>query len=255
MNAFETFTQLHQDQTPLLVGNIWDVNSATIFERNGFKAIATSSAAVANSFGYDDGEQLPFDLVVQLAKKVVKEIRIPFSVDIEGGYSRTITGIGENIERLHDIGVVGINLEDTLPGNPRTLQTPHAFQAILSGVADYLGKRNLKIFLNVRTDGFLLGMTSALGETLARIKVYENSGANGIFVPCVEDKNDIIKIVQSTRLPINVMSMPKLPSFPELSELGVKRISMGSSIHQFLTSALESKLQDINKDQSFKSLV
>lgn len=254
MNAFETFTQLHQNQTPLLVGNIWDVNTAAIFDRNGFKAIATSSAAVANSFGYEDGEQLPFDLIVQLAKKVVKEVRIPFSVDIEGGYSRTISGISQNIERLHDIGVVGINLEDTLPGNPRTMQTAPAFQKILSGVADYLGKKNLKIFLNIRTDGFLLGMKSALGETLARIKAYENSGANGIFVPCVEDKTDIHEIVQSTRLPINVMSMPKLPSFAELSELGVKRISMGNAVHKFLTSALENKLQSINNDQSFKSL-
>ena len=254
MNAFETFTQLHQNQTPLLIGNIWDVNSAAIFERNGFKAIATSSAAVANSFGYEDGEQLPFDLLLQLTKKVVKEVHIPFSVDIEGGYGRTIIDIAQNIEKLYDAGAVGVNLEDTLSGNPRTMQTAPAFQKILSGVAGYLDKKNMKIFLNVRTDGFLLGMKSALSETLARIKVYENSGANGIFVPCVEDKSDINEIVQSTRLPINVMSMPKLPSFAELSVLGVKRISMGNSIYQFLTSALENKLQDINKDQSFKSL-
>src|SRR5690349_18933817 len=114
MNSFETFKQLHQNPTPLLLGNIWDVNSARIFEASGYKAIGVSSQALSLAFGYDDGENLPFDLLLQIAKRVTEVTRIPFSVDMEGGYSRTVGGIIENIDKLHDAGVAGINLEDTI---------------------------------------------------------------------------------------------------------------------------------------------
>src|SRR5687767_14440613 len=135
MNSFETFLQLHQTSTPLLLGNIWDVNSAQIFEANGYKAIGTSSHAVAKSLGYEDGEKLPFETLLQLAKRVVESVRIPFSVDMEGGYSRTIDGIIENIKKLHDAGVVGLNMEDTIAGATRQLQPVTEFQKILSAVS------------------------------------------------------------------------------------------------------------------------
>lgn len=251
MSTYETFLQLHHQSAPLLLGNIWDVNSAKIFERNGFKAIATSSSALANTFGYEDGELLPFDDLLRLAKRVVQEVRIPFSVDIEGGYSRTSTGVAENIERLHDVGVVGVNLEDTLPTTLRQFQNPQDFKIILSGVANYLSRKNLKVFLNVRTDGFLLGLPSALEETLTRIAIYQDCGVQGIFTPCIVDRSDIRAVVQATKLPINVMNMPMLPSFSELEQLGVKRISMGTSAHRFVTSALEEKLRSIIEGKSF----
>lgn len=223
MNSFEKFSQLHQGETPLLLGNIWDVHSAKMFEAAGYKAIGTSSHAVANTFGYDDGEQLEFETLFQLAKRVAQVVSIPLSIDIEGGFSRTAEGIIKNIRRLHEVGVVGVNLEDTVAGATRQFQSVSAFQKTLSEVADYLSKNNINVFLNIRTDGFLLGMSTALAETLARIKAYENSGASGIFVPCVTDKNDIGKLVKATSLPLNVMCMPQLPDFEELKSLGVKK--------------------------------
>src|ERR1700722_17284630 len=154
MTTFETFKQLHQNSTPLLLGNIWDVNSARIFEANGYKAIGVSSQALSNAFGYEDGENLPFEMLLQKAKQVTKVVQIPFSVDMEGGYSRTINGIIENINKLHDAGVVGINLEDTVPGATRRFNPVSEFQKILSSVADHISRNNLPLFLNVRTDGF-----------------------------------------------------------------------------------------------------
>src|SRR5258708_15146781 len=148
MNSFETFSQLHQQSTPFLLGNIWDVNSAKIFEANGYKAIGTSSQAVANALGYEDGEQLPFETLLQLAKRVGRSVRIPFSVDMEGGYSRTVDGIIENIEKLHDTGAVGINLEDTISPT-RQLQSVTEFQKTLSTVADHLSRNHLKMFMNI----------------------------------------------------------------------------------------------------------
>ncbi|MFN9998829.1 MAG: isocitrate lyase/phosphoenolpyruvate mutase family protein, partial [bacterium] len=96
MKSFDDFLKLHQQSQPLLIGNIWDAKSAQVLEKVGYKAIGTSSAAVANSFGYEDGEQLPFELLIQLAKRVKQVTSLPLSVDIEGGFSRTAEGICQN---------------------------------------------------------------------------------------------------------------------------------------------------------------
>ena len=105
MKDFETFFQLHYNDELLLIGNVWDVNTAKIFEANGFKAIATSSAALANALGYEDGQQLPFELLLETVTRINKAVSIPLSVDMEGGYSETIPGILQNIEKLYDAGV------------------------------------------------------------------------------------------------------------------------------------------------------
>lgn len=254
MNSFEKFKQLHQQASPVLLGNIWDVNSAKVFETAGYSAIGTSSQAVAISNGYEDGEQLPFERLLSLSKRVVELVRIPFTVDIEGGYARSIAGITNNIRQLADVGVVGINLEDSIPGASRKLQSLNQFTEILSAVADFISRNNLNIFLNVRTDGFLLGLPDALTETLKRIKQFENAGASGIFTPCITEKNDIQAVVAATILPINIMCMPNLPDFNELTRLGVKRISMGGFLFNNLYTDLGKKAAHITKEQSFSSL-
>ena len=255
MSYYETFSQLHKNAAPLLLGNIWDVNSAKIFETNGYKAIGTSSLAVAKSFGYEDGENLPFENLLQLAKSVVKAVRIPFTVDIEGGYTRTIEGITENIRKLHDAGVVGINLEDTIAGNTRALQPVIEFQKILSATAACISRNNFKMFVNIRTDGFLLGLPAALSETLTRINSYKDLGADGIFVPCITNSADIKKVVAATDLPINVMCMPGLPDFDELASLGVKRISMGGFFFNKIYDKVEQLAKEISDQNNFSSIL
>jgi 2-methylisocitrate lyase-like PEP mutase family enzyme len=254
MKSFETFSALHRSPSPLLLGNIWDVNSARIYESKGYRAIGTSSQALAKTFGYEDGEKMPFGLLLQLAKRVVEVVNIPFTVDIEGGYSRSVAGILENIEKLHDAGVVGINLEDTIAGAIRQLQPVAVFQTILSAVAEHICRKNLKIFLNIRTDGFLLGMPTALPETLARIRSYENSGAHGIFVPCITRPDDIAAVVNATNLPVNVMCMPALPDFGTLRSLGVKRISIGPFVNSYIEKKAEEAVSAILENDNFSCL-
>jgi 2-methylisocitrate lyase-like PEP mutase family enzyme len=254
MKSFETFLQLHQNSTPLLLGNIWDVNSARMFERAGYKAIGTSSQAVAKTFGYEDGEKLPFETLLQVANRVVEVINIPFTVDIEGGYSRSTSGIAEKIEKLHDAGVVGVNLEDTVAEPTRQLQSVTAFQKILAAVAEHIARKNMGMFVNVRTDAFLLGMPAALTETLTRIKRYENTGAHGIFVPCITDRKDIKEVVGATTLPVNVMCMPELPDFDELKALGVKRISTGPFVSLYVDKKAEDAIVAVSKAGNFSGL-
>lgn len=253
MKSFEAFSDLHQNSTPLLLGNIWDVNSAVLFENVGYKALGTSSQAVAKSMGYEDGENLPFESLLQLAKRVTRIINVPFTVDIEAGFSRNVEGIVENVKKLHDLGVVGVNLEDSIPGALRQIRPLSEFQFILSAVAERISQNNLDIFLNIRTDGFLLGMPNALAETLARTKAYQEFGANGIFVPCITAKEDINKVVKATHLPVNVMCMPQLPGFDELKTLGVKRISMGPFLNNLISKKTEEAIRTILRDKNFSS--
>jgi 2-methylisocitrate lyase-like PEP mutase family enzyme len=113
MNNYEIFYQLHQQKRPLILANAWNVKSAQLIEKNGYKAIATSSSAIANSLGYEDGENISFDELFYVVQRIVSCINIPLSVDIETGYSNNISEVITNIQRLVDIGVVGINLEDS----------------------------------------------------------------------------------------------------------------------------------------------
>lgn len=254
MNQFEKFNSLHQQSSPLLLGNIWDVQSAKIFQAAGYQAIGTSSQAVAIANGYDDGEQLPFNILVALAKRVVETVNIPFSADIEGGYARNINNIITNIQKLADVGVSGINIEDTIAGATRTLQPVDDFAKIISAIANHLSRNNIKLFLNIRTDGFLLGLPGALDETLGRIKQYENAGASGIFTPCITAPGDIAAVVKATTLPVNVMCMPQLPGFDELAKLGVKRISMGGFLFNKLYEDTGKSATQIFNDRNFGSL-
>lgn len=255
MSLFKEFAQLHRQPVPFVLGNAWDVKSAQVFEAAGYKAIGISSQALSAAFGYDDGENLPFEIVLQVARRVVEVVNIPFTVDMEAGYSRTIPGIIENIDKLHDAGVAGINLEDTIPGATRQLQPAADFQKILSAVTDHISRSNMELFVNVRTDGFLLGMLTALAETLDRIKAYENSGANGIFVPCITQPDDIREVVNATRLPVNIMCMPQLPGFDELASLGVKRISMGPFLFNKVYAHAGELAQAVISDNNFKSII
>jgi len=254
MNSFETFKHLHKNTSPLLIGNVWDVKSAEIFQANGFRAIGISSQAISNALGYPDGENLPFDELLHITKRITDMVDIPLTVDMEAGYSRDLQGILENVEKLHECGAVGINLEDTLPGEKRSLVPAASFTETVAKVTGHIKRKKLNIFLNIRTDAFLLGLPNALAETKKRIKFYQEAGADGIFAPCITDKADIAAVVQSTSLPINVMCMPDLPGFKALESLGVKRISMGGFFFNKIYDNAGQLARKILAEQEFSAI-
>jgi len=249
MSTYDSFLKLHEaSSSPLLLGNVWDVHSAQVFEASGYAAVGTSSLAVAKAWGYDDGENIAFDHVLGLARRITQVVRIPLTVDIEGGYSRDLGIITDHVHKLADAGVAGINFEDSVGGK---LLPVAEFQRLLSGLNDYLSRRNLKVFINARTDGFLLGLPTALNDTLDRIAAYENIGASGIFVPCIVDDTDIRTVTNATALPINVMCVPGLPDFKILGDLGVRRISMGPFLFNQVYKRMGELARAVHANKSF----
>lgn len=254
MSSAQPFFGLHRQAQPLLIGNAWDLDSALAFEKAGFQAIATSSLAVAQTAGYEDRQQIPFDLLLETVKRIRLHTSVPLSVDMEAGYSDSIPGIIENIDRLYDLGVAGINLEDSIITTRGQLQPVTDFQKLLTAIKTHLDKNNRPFFINARTDAFLYKFPAALDETVLRAKAYEEAGASGIFVPFMDKEHDIIQVVQSTSLPVNVFCTPGLPHFSVLADWGVKRISMGGSLYKSMKTFLEYTIKGIREEQSFGRL-
>jgi len=249
------FRELHQSNNILHIGNVWDIQSALMMQKIGYKVLGTSSLAIANSIGFEDGEEISFDTLYQICKQIISKVKIPLSVDIEGGYSRDTKQIIKNIIALYKIGVVGINIEDSIViDGIRTILPKDKFSDLLEEIKLSLGNQNIDIFINARTDNFIMGLDNPLEDTIQRVKLYEQTGIDGIFIPCITDIKDIKKVVSSTNLPINIMTMPNLDNFDTLQKAGIKRISQGPFIYNSLMKDFENKLLTINKDNSFKSL-
>lgn len=255
ISQFQTFKDLHYQHDPLILGNAWSAQSAKILEQSGYKAIGTSSAAIAHSLGYEDGEVIPFDIYLYLIKCIKRSVTIPVSVDMEAGFGATLTQVVNNISKLMDLGIAGINIEDsTVKDGIRKLENASMFADKLKFITDYIGSSQTDMFVNVRTDTFLLDISDALNETIRRIKLYENLNIDGVFVPGITSDQDIGEVIKSTKLPLNVMCMPALANFDSLKALGVKRISMGNFTNDYIYRELADLSQKIIYEKSFECL-
>jgi 2-methylisocitrate lyase-like PEP mutase family enzyme len=221
------FHDLHRGSL-LLLANAWDAGSARLIESVGARAIATTSAGVAWAHGYPDGDALPTELVIATTAAIARVVRVPLTVDIEGGYSDDPAAIGALIGALIDAGAVGVNLED---GGG----TPEALGAKIAEARRVADQRGVALYINARTDVYLRGLVpeaDRVGETLARASRYREAGASGIFVPKLTDPGEIRAVAQAVELPLNVLAWPGLPPARELAALGVSRLSVGSGIAQ-----------------------
>ncbi|HEY1140832.1 MAG TPA: isocitrate lyase/phosphoenolpyruvate mutase family protein [Lysobacter sp.] len=219
------FRQLHA-QGVLRITNAWDAGSARLIESMGAQAIATTSAGVAWSCGHADGDRLPFALLLARVAEIVPAIRVPLSVDTEGGYSDDPQVVAAHVVQMAELGVVGINLEDGAG-------TPDLLCAKIAAIKQALAARGLDVYINARTDVYLRGLAPAEQRpdaVLERAARYAEAGADGLFVPGLVDPNQIRTIAGGTALPLNVMLRPALPALDELAALGVRRLSAGSDL-------------------------
>lgn len=246
MTTYETFYQLHQLDKPFILANAWNTKSAEIIEQNGYAALGTSSGAIANSLGYDDGEKIPFGELLSIIKRITAKVKIPVSVDFERGYTDNLYTLTDNVDKLIEAGVVGINLEDA--------QGEDIYLKKLTTIRNHLVKTNQHLFINARTDGFLQKLDSPLALTIQRGSQYKTAGADGLFITAVSDPLVITEIANETLLPINVVGTPKLSSIDALAACGVKRISMAVFLYKAAYSKLDILSKQVIASQSFDPL-
>lgn len=221
------FHALHAADAPgglLILPNVWDGGSAALMASLGARAVATTSAGVAWSLGWPDGDALPVERVVQAARDVVRGAQgLPVSIDMEGGYSDDSAEVAALAARLVEAGAQGINIEDG-GGSPEALAAKIA--AIKAAVGGAL-------FVNARCDVWLRGVGEAgtrVGEAARRGALYADAGADGLFAPGLVDEDGIAKLVAATALPLNLLAWPDLPDARRLAALGVRRLSAGSGL-------------------------
>lgn len=233
-NDARTFRELHQGGL-LVLANAWDAGSARLIESLGAKAIATTSAGVAWSHGYPDGDFLPAPLLAATVSEIARAVRVPITADVEGGYSSDPAAVGESVAAVISAGAVGINIEDGAAG-------PDLLCAKIESSKKAGVRLGVELFVNARVDVYLRNLAAPerrLEETLSRAERYRGAGADGIFVPGLTDSTAIRTIASTVRLPLNVLARPGLPPAAELQALGVRRLSAGSWLASaaFATSA------------------
>jgi 2-methylisocitrate lyase-like PEP mutase family enzyme len=219
------FHALHAGPAILIMPNAWDVASARIYEEAGFAAVATSSAGLANSLGFRDGNELDVDLHLATLERIVRALDVPLSADVESGYAADVNGLSAFITRLAATGVAGYNLEDTVA--ERDIYLLDEARARVSAARSAAPE----LFLNARTDIYLAEIgaeSSRFDATIERLHAFAEAGADGVFVPGVSDAETIARIAAVTPLPLNVLAGPKTPDAPTLQQLGVRRVSVGS---------------------------
>lgn len=231
----ESFLQWHQAPPILVLPNAWDVISARLVERAGARAIATTSAGIANVLGYADGEKLPFEALLRMTARIVDLVDIPVTVDLESGYGRSAEAVAESVRGIVNTGAVGVNLEDGLHDPRQPLrdipEQAERIRAARAG-ADATG---IPLVVNARTDVFLrqVGDPGQRLETaIARANAYREAGADCLFVPGVADAATIGALAKNIHGPLNVLAGVDTPKASELETLGVARVSTGPHLHQ-----------------------
>lgn len=255
----EAFRDLHTTtgDNPLVLPNAWDCASALIFEATGFRVVGTTSAGIATSHGVPDGEQLSRDDMLEVVERIARAVDLPLSADMEAGYGDTPEAVGETTRRTLAAGAIGVNLEDGTdgPGGPLVESDLHAekIRAARAAAAD----EDIPLLINGRTDVFW----RAVGDEATRVEraaercnAYLDAGSDCAFVPGVTDSEDIEALVDAIDGPLNVLGGPGAPSIPELGDLGVARVSVGSGPVRATLAELRNIARELEGDGRFDSM-
>ncbi|MFG2680917.1 isocitrate lyase/phosphoenolpyruvate mutase family protein [Streptomyces sp. NPDC048392] len=225
------FAELHRAGGPLLLPCAWDHASAFALAGLGFRAIGTTSLGVAAAGGLPDGASATREETLRLALALGPG-PFPLSVDAEDGFGDDPDAVGEFARQLAAAGAAGINLEDGQGPVDRHAAKIAAVRSAAPG-----------LFVNARTDTYWLGDGGGegrLAETLRRLEAYREAGADGVFVPGLTDPAGIAALAAHFDVPLNVLYSPTGPTLAHLTDLGVRRVSLGSLLYRrALGAALE----------------
>lgn len=217
----ELLGSLHRGPGILVLPNAWDVASARVFEAAGARAVATTSAGVANALGYPDGEVVPRDEMLWMVERIARAVSVPVTADLEAGYGDPAGTAAAALEA----GAVGMNLEDSA-GEGRSMLSVEDAAAAVAAVRRTAERAGVPLVLNARTDVFLGGSHDP-AEAIARSNAYLRAGADCAFVIGLVDRETIGAVVAGVDGPVSVLARPGGPTVPELEALGVRRVSIG----------------------------
>jgi 2-methylisocitrate lyase-like PEP mutase family enzyme len=251
------FRVLHSGKEVLLLPNVWDVASARIIEESGFKAIATSSAGIAFSLGYPDGQKISRQEMLAVIARIAKAVQVPVTADVEAGYGNTPEDAGRTARAVLDAGAVGMNLEDAAGDAAAALvELPLQLEKIRA-VREMANRLRIPLVLNARTDTYLLqigDLSKRYDETVRRLGAFRDAGADCVFAPGLRDPGTIGRLVEDLKCPVNILAGPGSPTVPELSRLGVARVSLGSGTMRATMGHLRRIVEELKSAGTYSKL-
>ncbi len=218
------FKELHEGPC-FLIPNPWDGGTARVLESLGFEALATTSSGFAFTLGRADG-QVTLDEVVEHVKVLVEACGLPVSVDLENGYSSSPEGAARAIEAVAVVGAVGGSIEDWDP-EAGLYDLGHAADRI-AAAARSAREQPFPFLLTARAENHIRGNPD-LDDTIARLRAYEEAGADVLYAPGLADVEQIAAVAAAVSRPVNVLARPSL-TVREIADAGAGRISVGGSL-------------------------
>ncbi|MFY9674381.1 MAG: isocitrate lyase/phosphoenolpyruvate mutase family protein [Terriglobales bacterium] len=251
------FRLRHRGIGVLLLPNAWDVVSARIFEEVGFSAIATTSAGIAFSLGYPDGQRISREEMVARIARIARAVKVPVTADAEWGYGSTEEEIARTTREVIEAGAVGMNLEDTSGRADQPLLPLDRVLEKIKAVRETAASMHVPLVLNARTDVYLLeggNPEASYAEAVRRLIAFRDAGADCVFVPGLKDAETIGRLVKDVACPVNILAMPGTPPIAELDKLGVARVSVGSGFMRATLGALRGMAEELRNLGTYSAL-
>jgi len=241
---------LHRPGEPLLLPNAWDAATARAVVAAGFPVVATTSAGVAATLGYEDHEGAPADEMLAAAARITRAVDVPVTVDAETGYGMES---GELVAALRRAGAAGCNLEDS-DHAAGSLRDPDRHAEWLRAVRQAAAHDAYPLVINARVDVFLGPLFAGAGpgtqgelvpEALRRATTYVEAGVDCVYPIGLWEPDALRHFISEIRGPVNVMRMAQTPSLAELAAIGVARVSWASFLYRDAMARFEAQLASL----------
>jgi 2-methylisocitrate lyase-like PEP mutase family enzyme len=246
-----TFKALHERDTAFIIPNPYDRGTARLLQQLGFEALATTSAGCAFALGQQDYTLTREQVLTHLAE-IVAATDLPVSADLEGGFGDEPETVAETFRRAAATGLAGGSIEDATgdKGNP-IYEHERAVERVRAA-AEVTRALPFPFMLTARCENYLVGRAD-LKDTIKRLQAYQEAGADVLYAPGLRAKTDIAALVSSVDRPVNIlMGLQGVHyNLGELSEIGVKRISVGSALSRAALGAFLRAAREMNEHGTF----
>jgi len=251
------FRAMHRGPGILVLPNAWDVASARVFEEAGFGALATTSAGVAFSLGYPDGQKISRGEMLARVASIARAVKVPVTADVEAGYGTRPEDAAETAKGAIAAGAVGMNLEDATGDRAHPLVDLSLQLEKIRAAREAALKTGVLMVVNARTDIYWAQVgapETRYDETVRRLAAYRDAGADSVFVPGLQDLKSIARMVQDLKCPLNILAGPGSAPVPELEKLGVARVSIGSAAMRATLGLVKRIAQELKTSGGYAEL-
>ncbi|HSU82237.1 MAG TPA: isocitrate lyase/phosphoenolpyruvate mutase family protein [Thermoanaerobaculia bacterium] len=254
-SAIDRFRELHSSGC-FVLPNPWDVGTALYLQHLGYQALATTSSGFAFSRGLpDEVRALPRDLMLEHIRDVAAATPLPVNADFQSGYADEPEGVAGNVKLCVATGVAGLSIEDSTSDGAHLYEDRLAVERVRAARAA-IDSTGVPVILTARCEAWLVGHPEARRLALDRLVAFAEAGADCLYAPGVQDPERIAEIVKAVApKPVNVLVSSPSPDLTvsRLADLGVRRISVGSSLARVAWGAFVRAAREIQENGTFDS--